>query len=139
MGVEDADEEARDEFMPSVVVGEEPELNGGCASHVWGWQKGLDNCGDKVDQIPAESMGDDDMELFEVFHYSMEILEVKTAAGVIAALWRIATGQSVTRNETCGKETHEVAFAFYGGKTVHGGTSVRLYESGYLSCILEVD
>jgi hypothetical protein len=28
MGVEDADEEARDEFMPSVVVGEEPELNG---------------------------------------------------------------------------------------------------------------
>ena len=29
---------------------------------------------------------DDDMELFEVFHYSMEILEVKTAAGVIAAL-----------------------------------------------------
>ena len=56
MGVEDADEEARDEFMPSVVVGEEPELNGGCTSHVWGWQKGLDNCGDKVDQIPAESM-----------------------------------------------------------------------------------
>ena len=45
----------------------------------------------------------DDMELFEVFHYSMEILEVKTAAGVIAALWRIVTGQSVTRNETCGK------------------------------------
>ena len=82
---------------------------------------------------------DDDMELFEVFHYSMEILEVKTAAGVIAALWRIATGQSVTRNETCGKETHEVAFAFYGGKTVHGGTSVRLYESGYISGILEVD
>lgn len=57
MGVEDADEEARDEFMPSGVVGEEPELNGGCTSHVWGWQKGLDNCGDKVDQIPAESMG----------------------------------------------------------------------------------
>jgi hypothetical protein len=39
---------------------------------------------------------DDDMELFEVLHHSMEILEVKTAAGVIATLCRTATDQSET-------------------------------------------
>jgi hypothetical protein len=30
---------------------------------------------------------DDDMALFKVFHQGMEILEVETAAGVVAALW----------------------------------------------------
>ena len=39
------------------LVAEEPELNDGYTSHVWGWQKRLDNCGNKVDQIPAERMG----------------------------------------------------------------------------------
>jgi hypothetical protein len=39
------------------LVAEDPELNDGHTSRVWGWQKGLNNCGDKVDKIPAESMG----------------------------------------------------------------------------------
>jgi hypothetical protein len=30
---------------------------------------------------------DDDMALFKMLHESMEILEVETAAGIIAALW----------------------------------------------------
>ena len=65
----------------------------------------------------------------------MEILEVKTAAGVIAALWETVTDQSKPRIQICGKETHELAFAFHGGKRIHGVTSVRLY----LSSIPEVD
>jgi hypothetical protein len=41
--------------------------------------------------------------------------------------------------QTCSKETHELAFAFHGGKRVHVGTSIQLYGCEYLSCIQEVD
>jgi hypothetical protein len=47
----------------------------------------------------------------------MEILEVETAASVIAT---------------------ELIFAFHGGKRVHDRTSVRLHGGGYLSLISEV-
>jgi hypothetical protein len=60
---------------------------------------------------------DDDMTLLEVFHQGMEILEVETAAGVIAA---------------------ELVFAFHGGERVHDGASVGLYGGGYLSRVTEV-
>jgi len=40
---------------------------------------------------------DDDMTLFEVLDQSMEILEVETAAGVIAALWGTAIDRLATR------------------------------------------
>lgn len=46
---------------------------------------------------------DDDVALFKVVYESMQVLEVETAAGVIAA---------------------ELVFAFHGGKRVHDGTSV---------------
>ena len=39
------------------LVAEEPELNDEYTSHVCGWQKRPNNCGDKVGQIPTESMG----------------------------------------------------------------------------------
>jgi hypothetical protein len=41
----------------AVLVGEEPERNDEHTGHVWGWRKGMNSCGDMVDQIPAESMG----------------------------------------------------------------------------------
>jgi hypothetical protein len=61
---------------------------------------------------------DDDVTLFKVFHEGMEILEVETAASVIAA---------------------ELVLAFHGRECVHDGTSVRLHGGGYLSGIAEVD
>jgi hypothetical protein len=60
---------------------------------------------------------DDDMALFKVLDQGMEILEVETAAGVIAA---------------------EFIFAFHGGERVHNGASVRLDGGGYLSGFAEV-
>lgn len=74
-----------------------------------------------------------------MLHYSMAILEVKTAAGVIAVLWGTATDQSKMRMQTRGKETHGLAFTLHGGKWVHDGTSVRLYEGGYIASIPWVD
>lgn len=39
------------------AAAKEPQLNERCRSQVWGWQKGLNNRGNKVDQVPVESMG----------------------------------------------------------------------------------
>ena len=69
----------------------------------------------------------------------MEILEVETAASVIAALW--GNGDRLLSNENMkpwGKETHELIFAFHGGERVHDGTSIRVDGGGYLSCFAEV-
>ena len=69
----------------------------------------------------------------------MEILEVETAAGVIAALWGTAIDHLATKIWIArGKETHELIFAFHGGERVHYRTSVRLHGGGYLSCFPEV-
>jgi len=65
----------------------------------------------------SAGVDDDYMTLFKVLDESMEILEVETAASVIAA---------------------EFIFAFHGGERVHDGTSVRLDGGGNLSCISEV-
>ena len=59
---------------------------------------------------------DDDMEFFEMLFHGMEILGVKTAAGMIAALWGTATDRSETR---ISRSMTEGEF--------HDGTSVRLY------------
>ena len=82
----------------------------------------------------------DDVTLFKVFHESMEILEVETAAGVIAALWGAAIDCLATKEKRTGwgKATHELILAFHGRECVHDGASVRLHGGGYLSGIAEV-
>jgi hypothetical protein len=45
---------------------------------------------------------DDDMALFEMLDESMEILEVETAASVIAALWGAAIDRLATRRPRVG-------------------------------------
>jgi hypothetical protein len=60
---------------------------------------------------------DDYVALFKVFYESMEILEVETAAGIIAA---------------------ELVLAFHGGKRVHDGTSIWLYWGRNLVCTSKV-
>ena len=84
---------------------------------------------------------DDDMALLEVFHQGMEILEVETAASVVAALWGTTIDCLATNGEPKSgvkRETHELVFAFHGRERVHDGASIRLYRGGYLSGIAEV-
>ena len=79
------------------------------------------------------------MTLLEVLYESMKVLKVDTAACVIATLEKeihhLATG---TRDRRIVETTHQLIFAFHGGKRVENRASVRLYGGRYLSCITEV-
>jgi hypothetical protein len=45
------------EVAGAALVAEEAEQNGGCTSHIWGSQEGLNNWGEKVGRAPTESKG----------------------------------------------------------------------------------
>jgi hypothetical protein len=60
---------------------------------------------------------DDDVALFKVLYEGVEVLEVETAAGIVAA---------------------KLIFALHGGKGIHDGTSVGLDGGRDLSCTAEV-